>query len=273
MFENLGSRFITIVVILFAGGLMASCGGGSTAVNEAVDPELTESYWMLTAINDKPVENGTTAPLLFGDVNNVLGATGCSLFAGTYSIGEGNAINFQPNVSTTWTCEETLLAQEQAMLLVLSSASRYMIEGDQLSITNPDGERRGTFYRMESFVLAGTNWNLDAYNDGKGALVNLIEGTQISASFGEDGNLSGSAGCNEYNTNYEADLNEITIGPIALTQMLCSEPAGIMDQEGTYLAALEAAVTYNNLGIALNLFDSEGQILATYVNADLFEDQ
>ena len=267
------SRVIITAVILILGGILASCGEGATAVSAAVDPDLTESDWMLASLNGKQIATGTTAPLLFGDANNVLGATGCNLFAGTYSIGEGNVLNFQPNISTTWICEEPMLVQEQAMLLVLSSTSNYKIEGDELMITNPDGERRGTFNRMEPLILEGTNWNLDAYNDGQGALVNLVEGTQITASFGEDGTLSGSAGCNEYNTTYEADLNDIAIGPIAITQMACSEPEGVMDQESKYLTSLETVATYNNLGIALNLFDPDGQILATYISSDLFNDQ
>jgi heat shock protein HslJ len=273
MLTILSSRLNIFAIIFILGGLLAGCGEGATAVSAVADPDLTGSEWMLASVNGKPVYPGTTAPLVFGEANNVLGATGCNLFAGTYSIGEGNVLNFQPNVTTTWVCEEPKLVQEQAMLLVLSSTSNYTIEGDELAITNPDGERRGTFDRMEPLVLEDTDWNLDAYNDGQGALVNLIDGTQITASFGEEGTLSGSAGCNQYNTTYEADAIKISIGPIALTQMACSEPSGVMDQESKYLISLESAATYNNLGIALNLFDTEGQILASYISANLFSEQ
>jgi heat shock protein HslJ len=268
-----GSNFVCTGLILIIGVLLASCGDGSTAVSAAADPDLTESEWVLASINDKPIAAGTTAPLVFGEAENFLGATGCNLFAGTYSIGESNVLNFQPNVSTTWDCEEPKLVQEQSMLLVLSSTSNYKIEGDKLTITNPNGDRRGTFNRMDPLVLAGTTWNLDAYNDGQGALVKLIAGTQITASFGEGGTLSGSAGCNRYNTTYDADLNNISIDPIFWTAMGCPEPEGVMSQESSYLSTLRLASTYNNLGIGLNLFDSEGQILATYIRADFFNEQ
>lgn len=56
------------------------------------------------------------------------------------------------------------------MLLVLSSSSNYVIEGRELKITNPDGERRATFTKMEPLEWEGTDWDLDAFKDGQGAV-------------------------------------------------------------------------------------------------------
>jgi heat shock protein HslJ len=263
------SKWAFAISILILAGLLASCGEGATTVSAVIDPELTEIEWMLATINDKPVANGTQATLVFGETNNVLGSTGCNLYAGTYAIGEKRELNFKPNVTTSWECEEPFFAQEKAMLLVLSSSSNYTIVGEELKITNPDGERRATYTKMESLVLEGADWNLDTFNDGQGDFVNLIEGTQITASFESAGNLSGFGGCNDYNTKYTADSNNISIGPIMATQMACSEPEGVMDQESKYLTALEQAATYRNYSIALVIFDTEDQILASYISAEI----
>ena len=263
------SKSAFAISILILAGLLASCGETATTVSAVIDPELTGAEWMLATINDKPVANGTQATLVFGEANNVLGSTGCNLYAGTYAIGEGSVLNFKPNVTTSWECEEPFFAQEKAMLLVLSSSANYTIEGDELKITNPDGERRATYTKMEPLVLEGTDWNLDAFNDGQGAFGNLIEGTHITASFESDGNLGGSGGCNVYNTTYAADSNNLSIGPILSTQMACPEPEGVMDQESKYLTALEQAATYRNYSIALIMFDAEDQILASYISAEI----
>ncbi len=258
-----------ILSILILAGLLASCGSGATSVSAVEDPNLTESDWQLVSLNDKPVQADTMAVLAFGEANNVLGSTGCNLFAGTIAIGTGSVLNFKLNVTTSFECPEPYFAQESAMLLVLSSSSNYTIEGDELNITNPDGERRGRFVKMDPLVLEGTDWTLDAFNDGQGELVNVMEGTQITASFSADGEMSGSGGCNEYNTTYQVDGEEITIGPILSTQMACSDPEGVMEQEGKYLQALELADNYRNFGIILNFFNAEGQILASYLSSDL----
>jgi heat shock protein HslJ len=53
------------------------------------------------------------------------------------------------------------------------------------------------------------------------------------------------------------------------TQMACPEPEGVMDQERKFLTALEQAATYRNYSIALVMFDAEGQVLASYVSAEI----
>jgi heat shock protein HslJ len=258
-----------VISILILVGLLASCGTPATSVSEAVNPDLTRSDWMLVSINDKPVASDSMALFAFGEAGNVLGSTGCNLFSGTYAIGTGDVLNFKPNVTTSFDCPEPYLTQEKSMLLVLSSSSNYILEGDELEITNPDGERRAVFSRMEPLELAGTNWILDAYNDGQGAFVNLIAGTEITASFSTDDQLSGSAGCNDYSTSYQVDGRQINFNPIIVTQMACAEPEGVMDQENKYLQALELVGTYRNFGIILVFYDQQGQIAANYFNADL----
>jgi len=258
-----------IISILILAGLLASCGSGATSVSAVEDPNLTESDWQLVSLNGKPVPEDTMAVMAFGEASNVLGSTGCNLFSGTYAIGSGSVLNFKPNVTTSFECPEPYLAQESAMLLVLSSSSNYTIEGAELKITNPDGERRGSFVKMEPLVLEGTNWYLDAFNDGQGAFVNVMDGTKITASFSADSEMSGVGGCNQYNTTYQVDGEMISIGPIMSTQMACSEPEGVMEQEGKYLQALGFADTFRNFGIVLNFYDAEGQILASYFNSDL----
>ena len=179
------TRWALAKPILILGGVASFCGVGATAVSAVMDPELTGPEWILAAINDKPVAGGRQVTLIFSEVNNVSRSTGCKLYAGRYVFREGNALNFKPNVTTSWKCEEPFLAQEKAMLLVLSFSSNYVIEGPELKITNPDGELRATFTKMEPLGLEGTDWNLDAFNDGQGAFVNLIAGTQITTSFGK----------------------------------------------------------------------------------------
>jgi hypothetical protein len=90
-------------------------------------------------------------------------------------------------------------------------------------------------------------------------------GTEVTAVFGEDGALTGSAGCNRYTAGYEIDGDSISIGPAASTRMFCAEPEGVMEQETAYLAALESAATYAIQGDTLELWNAEGARLASYV--------
>ena len=84
--------------------------------------------------------------------------------------------------------------------------------------------------------------------------------TKLTAVFGKSGSLSGFAGCNDYNATYKATAPKISIGPVASTRKHCEEPAGVSDQESSYLAALETAATYRVEGSRLELRTADGAL-------------
>jgi uncharacterized lipoprotein YbaY len=89
----------------------------------------------------------------------------------------------------------------------------------------------------------------------------------MNATFGADGQMSGSSGCNNYSAGYKTDGNNIAIGPAIVTRMFCGEPEGVMEQEQQYLAALEMASVYTIEGDRLQLRTSEGSLAVDYVAA------
>ncbi|MCA9874104.1 MAG: DUF4377 domain-containing protein [Anaerolineales bacterium] len=89
----------------------------------------------------------------------------------------------------------------------------------------------------------------------------VLPDTEVTAVFGEDGSLGGSAGCNTYTTSYQVNGSNITIGLPASTQQLCTEPAGIMEQETDFLtSALPSAATFRINGSSLEIMTAGGQI-------------
>ncbi len=122
-------------------------------------------------------------------------------------------------------------------------------------------------------VLVGTGWNVTYFNLGSAGLTNPWPGTQITIRFGDDGNVSGSGGCNEYQGTFETsgpydefedgvrDSNDgqaISFGPMTATKRGCAEPSGIMEQELDYLAALANVGRWVLARDTLSLRTSEG---------------
>ena len=99
------------------------------------------------------------------------------------------------------------------------------------------------------------------------AFRSLISGTEITASFDEEGKLSGSASCNTYSATYTVDGGAIEISPPASTKKLCPEPEGVMAQEATYLAALPTAVAYRIDAGSLQLLSEDGTAVVSYARA------
>lgn len=103
--------------------------------------------------------------------------------------------------------------------------------------------------------LGGTSWDVTLYQE-EAAMVNLWPGTEITVSFGIDGTVAGSGGCNDYTGTFEVEgpYNEfaegvrdeedgqtILIELASVTERACTSPSGVMDQESAYLSALESS--------------------------------
>jgi heat shock protein HslJ len=107
--------------------------------------------------------------------------------------------------------------------------------------------------------LTGVTWALESLN-GELPATN----SEITAIFGVDGSLYGSAGCNSYNTSYQVGGETITISPIATTRMSCPQP-GVMEQEAAYLLTLESAKEFSIVGYRLTLLNEDGDEIITYL--------
>jgi heat shock protein HslJ len=238
------------LVISICVGMMILAACTSSGSQQGGD--LTGKVWALTELTGNPPIAGTGISAQFTADGKVSGSAGCNQYSGTYTISGSNITFPSPMALTMMMCEQAVMDQESAYLKALSEAKTYAVNGDQLTLTGGDGAQLAV-YKAQSQDLAGSSWEVTAYNNGKQAVVGVLEGTALTASFNEDGTLSGNSGCNQYNGAYKINGDEITIGPLASTMMMCSDPADVMDQETQYLAALQSAAKYQIEGNVLQL--------------------
>lgn len=112
-------------------------------------------------------------------------------------------------------------------------------------------------------ALEGTAWVLVDMNAGQQP---VLPDTEITAVFA-NGQVSGSAGCNNYNADVSAEgdsAQSLTIGPAISTQKAC--PDDILNQETEYLAKLQAATQWSyyqngRLALTYNLDDAWGTMI------------
>jgi heat shock protein HslJ len=107
--------------------------------------------------------------------------------------------------------------------------------------------------------LDGTSWVLTAYRKSR-----PIPETTITAMF-EDGQVRGSAGCNSYSGLYQVGDNTITVDEIAITEMACLDPEGIMEQEMVFIEFIRDAQTFRSTDGQLQIFRSDGHEALTFV--------
>jgi heat shock protein HslJ len=191
------------------------------------------------------------------------GNAGCNTFSASYTL-DGRQLTISQAVSTMKACPAALMAQEQAVLTNLGQVASHEVVENQLHLLNAQGARLLSFAPQAATTLTGVTWQATSYNNGRQAVVNVLASTEITTLFGEDGAVTGSAGCNTYRGVYSVTGDQIGIGPLAMTRKLCANPEGIMQQEMAYAQALATAATYTIQGDTLELHTSSGALAARY---------
>lgn len=115
--------------------------------------------------------------------------------------------------------------------------------------------------------LVGAPWLAEAIVDASGSLTPTLVGTTISATFA-DGSVTGSAGCNNYITTFDATGDSIKFGPVVTTRKVCVEPGGVMEQETAYTRSLEKTAGYAIADGKLRLLDADGAPLVRYITTE-----
>lgn len=222
------------------------------------------TIWFANSINNSELTAGSSISVQFDNQGGLTGSDGCNTFSGSYEI-DGSKINIDPNMmSTLKGCEEDVMNQADEFTKLLLASTSYKL-GDGVMILL-QGESEGLTFSGSTNALAKTSWNVTGYNNGKEAVVSPIIETNPTLVFGDDGTVSGSAGCNTYSGAYSINGESISIGTLATTRRMCIEPEGIMEQELSFLTYLEKAETWLIQGDILYLRTSEDQLAVTAVS-------
>ncbi len=250
---------------------LSDASGKEVAVFNAQSNDLAGTSWIVTGYNNGKlavvsVAASTELTAYFGADGKLNGSAGCNNYTASYQT-DGNKIAIGPAASTKKACEQAVTDQETQYLAALATAATYRIDGNKLELRTADGALAASFAKAPagSAALPGSAWIVIGYNNGKQAVVSTMAGTDLTANFGTDGNLTGNGGCNTYSATYKIDGDKITIGPAVSTKKACEQ--AVMDQEQQYLAALSTAATYRTDGSKLELRTADGALAANFTKA------
>lgn len=252
------------ILMVWALPVLALAGAGDRAVLEGATWRLTQVAHADGQLHAVPDSVEATATFAEGAVS---GSGGCNRYTASYTVDDGK-LSIERGASTMMACPEPQATVEKAFMAALEATKIYRIEDGQLAWLNAEGREIATFKPLEHAALTDVTWRATVYNNGRGAAVSLIDGSEITATFGTDGVLSGSAGCNQYHAAYVVEGVSITIQAPASTRMACSEPEGVMQQEQEYLNALPTAANYAIQGDRLELRTAEGALVASFQTGD-----
>jgi heat shock protein HslJ len=259
---------LTLVALLFT-SLIAGCAPIANASDMSGDRDdnqeivdLSGTSWTLFQIGGQFPVSDSNVTIIF-DKDQAHGNATCNTYSVSYE-STGTDLSFGLARTTMMACPH--LDQETSYLAALASVTGYRVENDQLVLSSPDADALLVFVPTQHAPLAGTTWQLTGLNTGT-AIASVLRDTKVTATFVSD-QVTGSAGCNNYFGSFATDGDQISIGPVANTEMYCSQPEGLMEQEQAYLRALASANSLEIEGQALTIRNAAGERMLEFVATD-----
>jgi heat shock protein HslJ len=220
-------------------------------------PSLEGTAWILKSLGGRTPAVGTTATLRF-DGSHAQGTDGCNRYSAPVAT-QGANITIGPRAATTnMACAPDIMKQADGFMAALTSAARYRVSGGELRLLGGDGVLLATFAPQPQ-SLSGTSWHATGINNGKEAVVSVLADTSVTISFAKGGKAAGSAGCNNFTSTYQQSGGALTFTPAAATRRMCVTP-GVMEQEHSFLKALESVATMRMEGDSLELRTKDGAL-------------
>ncbi|MET7618894.1 META domain-containing protein [Streptomyces sp. NPDC005408] len=232
-------------------------GGGSVST----DLPLTGVHWSVDSVTvggkKSPAPEG--AHVEIGPKGHAGGSFGCNSFGADVTI-DGDTITVGNAVQTEMACDKNRMSFEDALRAAFSGKLKAKITDGRLTLTTEKGDSIA-LSAQKSAPLVGTKWTVNSLVTGDTAS-SLPAGTEKKAymTFGKDGSVRGSLGCNTFTSTAKISGSTITFDRLATTRKMCTGTA--MTVESHLLKVLEGKVTYKLQHNSLSLTAESGKGLA-----------
>ena len=203
-----------LLALLLALGLAAACGGDDDEGEADVVPSSGVPWLLSSGLDVAGWEDAP--PSASFTLDTVGGFGGCNRFTAPYTV-DGDGIEIGQIASTRMACPPPADAVERAYLAALERVVGWRVEEDgaELALLDDDGAELLRYRAGHARRRLGGDG--DPHGD---ALSSPLPGTEITASFADDGTLTGSAGCNTYSTRFTINQGDIEIGSPKSTRRL-----------------------------------------------------
>jgi heat shock protein HslJ len=272
------SKIIVILLLLMAVACTPSAANPATATATAVpttapQPEATEP--LMIRIHNNSSRDFDSVEVQFPSQTEQYGPIAAGGSSDYHPVSEAYRYAY---VKVTNGADEFVLQPIDYVGESLLSPGEYSyvlgLDGEQLSLTLATGDESLGEAPAEAPVttptvaavppteapvtdLNGTSWQLIAYGapDRPAA---VLPNTQVTAEF-QEGQISGSTGCNNYSASVSQSGAALTTGPVASTRRACAEDVG--QQEAEVLQGVDTALSFEISNDTLTIQHENGVLV------------
>lgn len=221
-----------------SGSRSGSAGDSGTVQTTSV----TDVRWSVDSVTvgGKRSEAPEGAHVEIDGKGRASGSYGCNRFTAQARL-DGDTLTVGPGTTTEMGCEQDIQRFEALMSRALSGKLTASVVKRTLTLTTAEGDTI-TLTARRPVPLAGTDWRVTTLVSGTAAS-SLPTGTENKAriTFGRDGTVHGSLGCNSFRGKADVSGSTIAFGPVVATRKACPDPE--MELERAVLAVIDGKRT------------------------------
>ncbi len=235
------------VAALLALLALSACGDDGQDDAASTDVELNGTTWIAQSAESEGAPRELVGQLrLAFDKDTLLVTGGCNSMRGSATV-SGDQLTVGQMSGTMMACEQALMDQDTWISQALEAGPLTVsIDGDQLTLSGEDLklvlQDRAT--ASPDVPLAGTAWSLTTITSDDAASSVPAGVRTPTLTIGDDGRLKVFTGCNNGSGSVEVGDTTLSIGPIALTRMACTDEDS-QQTEAAVLSVLTGDVGYS----------------------------
>jgi len=250
---------VSALALLSACGTEAGTGPGAGGDPDTPDLPVAGNHWTIAAVTVDGARSVAPpgAHLEVEENGRAKGNTGCNNFGAAVAV-NGDTVTVSSHEVTLIGCPADRDRFERALLKAFTGELKGKAQKKGLTLASADGRKVLELVADSGAPLVGTAWTVDALLGGETS-ASLPAGSEGKAklTFGKDGRLSGSLGCNRVSAPAKITDRTITLGAVTTTRMICTSPQ--MELETKLYEVLDGPLTYRLDHRTLTVTGADGQ--------------
>lgn len=263
-------RTSLIALALLSAATLSACAGSadgdisssSTTTPGAAAPSAAEALWgrtfVSTDVTGPEVPGGGPLEVAFPERNGIAMSAGCNRGVGSVDLADG-IVTTGPIATTMMACPGDLMGADAWMTDLFAAQPTWALNDDVLTLTTPGTTVTLTDKKTvdPDRPVVGTTWVVDTLITPDAVSTSAaLETSAPTLTISENGQATGTSGCNRFNGPARIEGDTIVFGPLATTKMAC--PADVAEVERAVLHVLDGEVGYQVEGAVMTLRKADG---------------
>ncbi|TCN57016.1 heat shock protein HslJ [Rhodococcus sp. SMB37] len=254
------TRILGVLALCSVAVAVSACSATSSDPSGSGSADdLTGRTFVSTEVTGDAIPGGGPLVVEFPEPGRLAATAGCNRFAGGIELADGTLS--APNLaSTMMACPPPADGADGWLSTLLSGSPQWSLDGDVLTLTGSATTVSLTDKKVADpdRSLTGTEWVVTTMRTADAVMSSAaLENADVTLTVTEDGQVSGSTGCNRFTGTAQVGDGTLVFGPLATTRVACADPA-LAQIENHVLAVLSGETTYTVDGSEMTLTASNG---------------